>query len=63
MKYCTNCGGKLNEGTKFCTNCGENISKNNPEKEPQKTNGNISISNQISMLEAAEVKRINEENW
>ena len=33
MKYCTNCGNKLNPSNKFCTNCGKEIKKEPIKKE------------------------------
>lgn len=37
MKYCSNCGKELSEGSKFCTNCGKSTEKVN--KPMKKTNG------------------------
>lgn len=37
MKYCTNCGKKINEGADICLNCGKFVSKvpnNNTNKNP-----------------------------
>lgn len=36
MKYCTQCGNKLSEGTKFCPKCGNPTSKNIVKKEVKK---------------------------
>ena len=42
MKYCTNCGSALNEGTVFCPNCGAKVAdptrQNNAQQNPAQQN-------------------------
>lgn len=33
MKFCRNCGKKMNDNASFCPHCGFNVSKNNSEKQ------------------------------
>ncbi len=60
MSFCTKCGQKLNKKANFCPSCGENILESNVEKESQKTSGNKLVSNQMSMLVASDIKKIND---
>ena len=59
MKFCTNCGQKLNEGSKFCTGCGVKIEFIAKEKETPKPVARTSDSNNISRLETKEIDKIN----
>ncbi|MBR4830662.1 MAG: zinc ribbon domain-containing protein [Bacilli bacterium] len=46
MKYCTNCGNKLNPSNKFCTNCGKEI-KSEPVKKEVKQPKEFNVNNLI----------------
>ncbi len=59
MNFCTKCGQKLIEKANFCPSCGEKILKSKIEKEPQKPTENKSVSNQITILEASDIEKIN----
>jgi len=48
MKYCTNCGKKLNEGIKFCPSCGQKI-KNISSEKKEETLRNISLNTQYNI--------------
>ena len=39
MKYCTNCGAKIEDGYAFCPNCGEEV----PKADPQPTHGSTAV--------------------
>ena len=45
MKYCTNCGKEIKEGTKFCPYCGKEIPREKAKKEkaPKKKNKGLLI--------------------
>jgi hypothetical protein len=59
MKYCTNCGQKLNEGVKFCTSCGEKIGDFTIKNEVLKKSETPSNSKIISTLKPTEINKIN----
>ncbi len=59
MNFCTKCGQKLIEKANFCPSCGEKILDSKIEEEPLKPAENKSVSNQITILEASEIKKIN----
>lgn len=43
MKYCTNCGHKLNDNDSFCTECGTKISKDEVPNDKKDLTGYIII--------------------
>lgn len=59
MKYCTNCGEKLNEGAKFCTNCGAKVSIILKKEEAPEPTSNKPVSSQISSIRKSEIDKIN----
>lgn len=60
MKYCTNCGEKLNDGAKFCTNCGEKIIDDKKKDEVPKPNVKNPASSQISSVAKSRIDKINQ---
>jgi len=59
MKFCTNCGQKLNKGSKFCTGCGVKIENIKIEKETPQPVARTSDSNTISILKTKDINTIN----
>jgi hypothetical protein len=59
MKYCANCGQKLNEGSKFCTDCGANIINLTEDKAITKSVEATSKVNPISNIKKEEINKIN----
>lgn len=59
MKYCTNCGQKLSEGSKFCNSCGAKITNEHTEAATPKQ---VEVKNkptEISKLSTQEIDKIN----
>jgi len=52
MKYCTNCGKKLNEEIKFCPSCGQNIKNISSEKKEE-------ILRNVSLNTPSNIEKIN----
>lgn len=59
MKYCTNCGQKLNENSIFCAGCGTKIGVSEIIKEPSKIIETTSKASEISTIKTDEIDRIN----
>lgn len=60
MKYCANCGEKLNDGAKFCTNCGEKIIDDKKKDEVPKPSVKNPASSQISSVAKSRIDKINQ---
>jgi serine/threonine-protein kinase len=63
MKYCANCGQKLNEGSKFCTDCGANIINLTEDKAITKSVEATSKVNPISNIKKEEINKINKRHY
>lgn len=59
MKYCTNCGQKLSEGSKFCDSCGVKIENVSIIEKDTKTIEITSNIDEISGVKTDEINRIN----
>lgn len=59
MKYCTDCGQKLDDDAKFCTSCGAKITDVVIKKEVIKTIEKKSDTDDVSMLKTKEISTIN----
>lgn len=59
MKYCSNCGQKLSEGSKFCASCGAEIENVAIVEETAKSVETTSDTSKISNLETNEINKIN----
>jgi hypothetical protein len=59
MKYCTNCGQKLNEDSKFCASCGAKIDISEIKKEASKIVEPTSNVHTISSIKTNEINKIN----
>jgi uncharacterized Zn finger protein (UPF0148 family) len=58
MKYCTNCGSELQEGTKFCTSCGQKVAATTvKEKVKPPTTKKTEV---LVDIKPKELKRIND---
>lgn len=60
MKYCTNCGEKLNDGAGFCTNCGERTIADKNNNEATKAPTKKPASGQISNVVQSRIDNINQ---
>ncbi|MEX1381814.1 zinc-ribbon domain-containing protein [Lutibacter sp.] len=59
MKYCTNCGQKLSEGSKFCTSCGAKVEVTLVKNETLEVTKPSLENEEISMLDKKDVSLIN----
>ena len=60
MKFCTNCGEKLNDGAKFCINCGAKIIDDKKKNEAPKSIAKKPASSQITSVAKSRIDKINQ---
>lgn len=60
MKYCKNCGSKLDEGLKFCPSCGEKIELLNTKEDAPDFSVQKPVSSQHSVLKSIDLDSINQ---
>jgi hypothetical protein len=59
MKYCTNCGEKLNEGAKFCTSCGTKIADGSNKNESSEEKQQKPVSELPNDMTSNQLKKLN----
>lgn len=47
MKYCSNCGNKLNAGDRFCSSCGNSLSDNTNKSEQKRKSFSYEFNSKI----------------